>query len=328
MVRVDLSTKAVMEQAKVKRQLGKDFDGFKDAIGKDGCKVLFLNKGRNFPTSVSLWGKKEFLRLDPSIMEKAERIVVEENIKLAKEGISGGWKNGEKTAVQRVDAVTKDSYVMAIRVRKMLFSHILAMNDEPFEKTNNAGMRKLDTNTHVITTEKIGGKEFKVILIADRGKKVNDKRMGEKPLCSDGKRQLTLSTNGMVDADMLVHPACEIIGRNSLREFGEEANVSGINHESVVFEGMIVDTQLFTGAYGIVTSVEVPLTLKEINKLKENAPDSGEIREFEPIEHSTSSIAKFLKDKRKKCVPQLISGLVVYGYNRYGTDFLKEVTRL
>ena len=37
---------------------------------------------------------------------------------------------------------------------------------------------------------------------------------------------------------------------------------------------MVVDTHLFTGAYGVVTSVEVPLTLKEINKLKMYPPFS------------------------------------------------------
>ncbi len=49
MSRLDLSTRAILEQTRMKRQLGKDFDRFKDAVGKDGCKVLFLSNGRNYP---------------------------------------------------------------------------------------------------------------------------------------------------------------------------------------------------------------------------------------------------------------------------------------
>jgi len=327
MARLDLSTKAVVEQRGIRRQLGKEFDRFRDAVGKDGCKVLFLSRGINYPVTVSQkGGKKEFLQLDRPIIERAKAIVKEENQKLAEKGVNLPWIDGKKTAVQRVDFVVRGERHIAIRVRKMLYSHILAMKDEPFERINNAGMRKLDTNTHVFANDS----KFQVILIAIRGKRLSNARMGEEVLCAPTgeNEQLTLTVNGMVDADMLSYPAYEIIERNSLKEFGEELNIHGIGYEAVSLEGIMMDTQLFTGAFGVVTSVEVPLTLKEINKLRMSASDSGEISQLYSVENSAFSIANFLREYRDKCVPQLISGLVIYGYNRYGEDFLKAVTRL
>ena len=212
----------------------------------------------------------------------------------------------------------------------MLFSQILAMKDASFEEINRAGMRKLDTNTHIIGSEKVGGKEFDVLLIASRGKKLDNKRMGEKPLCSGPREgeQLTLASNGMVDADLLkYYTPDEIIGINSIREMKQELNLREMGPECVLFEGLMVDTHLFTGAFGIVTSIRIPFMLNEINIIRSGAIERREVDEIYPVENTAKSIAEFLRDKRDGCLPQLITGIVIYGYNKWGSDFLKEVTK-
>jgi|GEM_PF-5760033 len=330
MTRVDLSTKAIVEQRRVKRQLRSDFDRFRDAVGKEGCAVLLVSKGHYCPVMISRKrGKMSFLKLDERIKERARKVVESENRKLAEKGVTGQWIDGEKLAVQRVDFITSEFFV-DIQVRKILYSQILAMKDEPFEAVNRAGMRKLDTNTHIIATEKAGNRKFEVLLVAGRGRGLDNPRMGEM-LCAgpEGKEQLTLAIDGMVDADLLkYYPPDEIIARNSLREIGEELNMNGIGHERVLFEGLMVDTYLFTGAFGVVTTLHVPFTVDEISRMRNGAEDGKEIGEIYPIENTGRAVAAFLKEKRESCLPQLVSGLVIYGYNRWGSDFLEEAAGL
>ncbi len=314
MTRLDLSTKAITEQRKAKRQLRSDFDRFRDAVGKEGCAVLVVSKGVNYPVIVCRKrGKLNFLKLDKSVARRAEAVVDEENKKLAEKGVGGRWIDGERLAVQRINFVTSEALI-EIKVRKVLLSQILAMENEPFEKINEAGMRRLDTNSHLLAFDKAGGRNFRVLLVAERGVPGNAKRF-------------MLAANGMVDAGMLRNPPDEIIGRNSTKEFGEEFGMRNIRYESVSFEGLVVDTHFFTGAFGVVTSISVPLEVSEINRMRTVAADGNEIGDLHVVEDTPRSIAAFLKEKRSNCVPQLVSGLVIYGYNRYGYGFLKEATK-
>ncbi len=310
MTRVDLSTKAIVEQRRVQRQLRSDFDGFKDAIGKEGCAVLLISKGHYCPVIVSRKrGKMSFLKLDESVKEKAGKIIREENRKLAERGVAEQWADDEKLAVQRVDFVTGESFV-DLKVRKILYSEMLAMKDEPFEKVNRAGMRKLGTNAHILASEKAGNRRSDVLLVAG------------------GSGRFAMALNGMVDADLLkYYPPDEIIARNSLRELKGELVMNGVGHDCVIFEGLVVDTRLSTGSFGVVTTLHVPFTADEIRMMMDDA-SGGEENEVYPIENTAKAVAAFLKDKRENCMPQLVSGLVIYGYNRWGSDFLEETAKL
>ena len=153
--------------------------------------------------------------------------------------------------------------------------------------------------------------------------------MGERVLCGPGdKEQLTFASNGMVDADMLAYPADEVVKRNVVAELQEEilGEKPDVGVGPISFHGLMVDTIMFTGAFGIVNSLELPLTVREIEELRKTAVDGSEIDRFYYVGDSAGAIAEFLKEKRDCCIPQLTSGLVMYGYNTYGKEFLKAVT--
>ena len=175
-------------------------------------------------------------------------IVRAENEKLEKQGVKGGWIDGEKLAVTDL-AIHPGQLSFSTSIFN--FSHILAMKDFSFEQIAELSAFKLDTNTHILAKD--GG--HTVLLVGQRGRKPGEPRMGAEALCAPAgsKIQWTLATNGILDLDVLDPKKAspdEAWIENSFKEFEEELGVSKTG--SLRYLGTMVDPHMFIGALGIL----------------------------------------------------------------------------
>jgi hypothetical protein len=298
-------------------------DRFKSLV-ENGCLPLHLNKKEN-PTRFIHVTASNYNRLGLSaeVQKAAKDIIQAENRKLRDQGIEGEWIDGEKLAVTEL---VDDSRRLFFSTSVFNFSHILAMKDFSFDQIAGLLAFKLDTNTHVLAKE---GKH-RLLLVGQRGRKPGEPRMGSEALCAPvgAEVQWTLATNGILDLPVLVenlaHPDLAWIN-NSFKEFEEELGISKTG--SISYLATMVDPHMFTGAMGILGAIETDLTPKQIHEARKLAKHAVEVPVLDTIPMEEDSIATYLRVNRNNMVPQLVTGLVVLGFESWGKSFLVKADK-
>ena len=253
--------------------------------------------------------------------ERAMQITREENEKLRMRGVEGAWIDGEKLAVASMSASGSCAY---LSVRMMRWSEILAMKELTFSEIAGLGAFNLDTNTHVLAREN----EHELLMVAQRGRKPGEPRMGTEMLLAPavGGVQWTLATNGTVDAPLTRTERSDLVWmKNSLKEFRDELGVDGA--AGLRYLGMMIDTNMFIGAFGILGVMNTTLSPGQLDDARRKARDGTEVAALDAIPMEKENLAAYLRVNRGSMVPQLISGLVILGYNRWGEDFLRQADR-
>lgn len=294
-------------------------------LTEGGCKPLHIETPES-PTdllSIRLHNSGFMrLKLTKKINQKAQEIFAQENRKLKEKHPDKEWIDGEKLALQTMSLINDEIYLTA---SIMGFSHILAMKDFDFGQIAGLKALKLDTNTHVVAREG----EHRLLLVAQRGKKPGDPRLGTESLCAPvgSEVQWTLATNGMIDADVVQSTEAPAVWvRNSFKEFKEELGVEK-DGTLIKYLGMMVDTVKFTGATGILGMIETEFTPDQIEEKRTKAIDKYEVPVLDAIALEKEAIARFLRENRGNMVPQLITGLAVLGFVSWGEDFLARADR-
>jgi hypothetical protein len=294
----------------------KDLERFKSLLER-GCLPLHINSQQEI-NKIFVYinqGTRRCLKLSDDVRSTASGIVAAENEKLKAKGVEGEWIDGEKLAVTRM--VVDDYIIFSTSIFN--FSHILAMKDFTFEKIAALSAFKLDTNTHVLATE---GKH-RLLLVGQRGRKPGEPRMGSEALCAPvgSEVQWTLATNGILDADVpvAINPEQAWI-ENSFKEFEEELGVSKTG--SLRYLATMVDPHMFTGALGILGAIETNLSPEQIHEARKKARHAVEVPVLDVIPMEEDAIATYLRVNRSNMVPQLVTGLVVLGFESWGENFL------
>ena len=276
------------------------------------------------------------LPLPDHIQAAAREISRRENQKLIAKGVREGWIDDEKLAVRSIrvqDSFYKDNNVVSIRASTMRWSEILAMKDFPFEKIAELSAFKLDTNTHLIARD---GAHY-VLLVAARGKKPGDVRMGDESLLapSAGEKQLTLAVNGTIDRKTMgdgphnestgeavryMSIWAELEEEHGLVSYAQSRNTTAGSYGHL---GLMLDAIKFVGAVGIVNEVITEFSPAEIEIARQTAKDKSEIGPLEIVPMEMASVARYLVLNRDNMLPQLITGLVLLGYKHWGDVFLR-----
>jgi hypothetical protein len=329
---VSLNPDDVLSAKALKSRIGEKEFGRFSALIEGGCMPLHIPSRSLSKAKVSVCGFKQWpepekarpfthLHLPEEVKMQAQAIVKAENELLRKSKTPGSWIDGEKLAVRKI-SYNRDGVQMS--VSGLWWSEILAMKSMSFPELADLGAFKLDTNTHVLAKEK----RHTLLLVGHRGRKPGDPRMGAEAMLAPAKpgTQWTLATNGTLDADVLrSSDETDAWIKNSMSEFEQELGVEG--KYLLKYLGLMVDTRMFTGAIGIVGSIHTNLTPDQIDEARSRARDGVEVSALDVIPLEKEALARYLRKNRDNMVPQLITGIVLLGYKRWGQDFLALADR-
>lgn len=274
------------------------------------------------------------LELPPEIRDRAHEIARLENEKLQARDIEGEWIDGEKLAVQLLvvsDQIRGHQMRLSFEVSVLRWSEILALKDIPFDRLAAWGALHLDTNTHVVAKEN----KHRVLILAKRGNKPGDPRMGEELFYpSVGDRQWTLATNGTIDAATArsVEFGGLVWEKSVLAEAQQELGLEMLAEKSgkplsLSYVGVLLDTSLFVGTISILGAIYTSLPLRAVEEAWKSAPDRSEIEQFDTIPMECDAVARYLREHRARMLPELVTGLVLLGYNHWGERFLRKADR-
>ncbi|HSB47393.1 MAG TPA: hypothetical protein VLD37_05240 [Candidatus Bilamarchaeum sp.] len=313
---VSLSPKDILPMKRLREMFEKKtFQKFKSVI-EGGCVPVHISDesktGR--PTTVIIGPANGYppprLELPKEVMDYAAAISARENA-----AVGGSWIDGEKLAV--VSALSFRS-TLSILVKRMQFSQIAAMRDDTFADISARGAFKLDTNTHLTAME--GGHE--VLIIGQRGRKPSEPKMGSEVFLApaEGAAQLTLATSSMVGANLLSSGSeMEAWAISSVSELG---TLGYALRHSVRYLGLMLDPLMFRGAVGILGELRTMLSPAQIEQHRKNSRHYEEVPVIDTVPLEAVAVSAYLRANRDRMVPQLITGLAVLGYERWGPKFL------
>ncbi|MBD3210890.1 hypothetical protein GF318_05925 [Candidatus Micrarchaeota archaeon] len=297
----------------------KSLERFK-RLTENGCVPLHLHTEKGARSSRSVYvipayGRLSDLRLPDSIREKASAIRSRENAKAG-----GRWVDSDKLAVDSLGILPG---TISALVTKMKLSETLAMKHFGIEDICRLKAFRLNTNAHV--TARDNGRE--VLLVAQKETTPSGKRMGDNALLSE-KTRGGLASNGMFDADVIssekrAGDAWESCCR---KEFEEETGIS-LETTNPDYLGLVMDTVQPVGAIGILGILRAELETKQIDEARKKANGSAGIAALDTIPMEGSAMARYLRENRDSMVPQLITGLVILGYENWGAEFLRQADK-
>lgn len=285
------------------------------SLNETACTPVHIAKNDGFSIRIKpsdSFRTPQYARLPREILEEAREIAEREKEKLRPKGLE--WLDGDKVAVSSFCSREQE---MEIGISLLKWSWILATHNLSLDHIVNCGAIRLGTNTHLTAID--NGRP--VLVIAERGKKPGDPRMGDVVFADNGKTQLTLAVNGGIDAEVFYEAdEFSVWKANSRKESLEEL---GVDAGDPCYLGLMLDQTLFKGDLGILGIIRTNLTPLEIERLRRVAIHSVEVGEIDILPLELDSIAKYFKLKRDKMTPQLITGLVILGYRLFGENFLK-----
>jgi hypothetical protein len=326
-ISVSLRPEDIRSYRNLRLQLGKlALKRFK-SLTEDGCVPLHIEtRGGDvslsiFPAYSTSSKPPPFLQLPPKMLGKPAAIMAEPGKKPLDHGIQGRCVDGIKLAVRSMSVVGNS---ISMQVSRMLWDQILALDGLGFDEIAHLEALRLDTNTHVIAMER----NWQILLVGRRSMEPGEARAGATTLSapSGTNAQWTLPVNGCVDHGLMMRSRpCQVWKDNSLKEFEEELGV--FDATEVRYLGTVVDTRLFLGAIGIVGVIETPLTPTQVDDSRRRMSHGMEVPALDAVPLEMDEIAAYLRANRDRMVPQLVSGLVMLGYDRWGMDFLRAADK-
>jgi hypothetical protein len=297
------------------RQLGdRPVSMFKSLTG--GACIPLEASDRRVSVSATYMALSKFsvpcLDLPPELSRKAESIEKEEEEKLIAQGAITGWIDCDRLAAREIWA-DGELLVLFSKIRQ---GSIAAIRNHPFEDIAAMKALTLEAHAHVIGVE--NGRQVLLTGWSMPGKAEGcGGMMASCAECAGIRRSFLVS-------DALEYHAMKDSSRGSvwedavLRRLRQGFDVPGTRVMSNL--GIAVDTG--TGRVGIFGAIETEASPDEIGMGWKSSGNMDGILMLDSIPLEKESIASYLRTNRDRMVPQLVTGLVLLGYGRWGFDFL------